>query len=211
MEGEVRHDSDASVPRYAHRLPDDRLRTVSEYHGRDAAVSTPGGSPITAAGSSRPFNPPESVSRATPACIGSEALTRGIRVLVDPSFVPGQSDPPTRKFLFNYRIRVVNESERPVQLVGRHWVIVDANGQREEVAGEGVVGRQPALQPGQTFIYESFCPLTTHWGTMEGTYQFRDLGTGELFNVEVKRFHLVMPPATASVIAARQTTGASGA
>jgi len=146
-----------------------------------------------------------------PGCIGSESLTRAIRVLVDPSFVPEQSDPHERKFLFNYRVRVVNEGERAVQLISRHWIIVDAHGRREEVAGEGVVGRQPALQPGQAFSYESFCPLATHWGTMEGTYQFRDLGAGELFNVEVKRFHLVMPPPVQPLVPTRQTTGASGA
>jgi ApaG protein len=168
-----------------------------------------GDSPISPTGSSRPTVDLDPSVRGVPGCIGSEAVTHSIRVRVEPSFVPEQSDPHERKFLFNYRIRVVNEGERAVQLVGRHWVIVDAHGRREEVAGEGVVGRQPALQPGQTFSYESFCPLTTHWGTMEGTYQFRDLGTGELFNVEVKRFHLVMPPQP--VVAARQTTGAGGA
>lgn len=147
--------------------------------------------------------------RGVAGCIGSESVTRQIRVLVDPSFVPEQSDPHERRYVFSYRVRVVNESERAVQLIGRHWVIVDAHGRRDEVTGEGVVGRQPALQPGQTFAYGSFCPLATHWGTMEGTYQFRDLGTGELFNVEVKRFHLVTPPLP--VVPARQTTGAGGA
>lgn len=170
---------------------------------------------ISATGSSRPTPTPPTPApsipsrRGIPACIGSEAVTRAIRVLVDPSFVPEQSDPVERKYLFNYRIRIVNEGERAVQLIGRHWVIVDAHGRSEEVTGEGVVGRQPALQPGQTFTYESFCPLMTHWGTMEGTYQFRDLASGELFNVEVKRFHLVMPPQP--VTAVRQTQGAGGA
>jgi ApaG protein len=138
-------------------------------------------------------------------CIGSESVTRAIRVLVDPSFVPDQSDPAERRYLFNYRIRVANEGDRAVQLIGRHWIIVDAHGRREEVTGQGVVGRQPALQPGQSFTYESFCPLPTHWGTMEGTYQLRDLGTGELFDVEVKRFHLVTP--TPAGVPAPQPTG----
>lgn len=142
-------------------------------------------------------------------CLGSESLTRGVRVLVDPAFAPEQSDPHERRYIFSYRIRITNEGEGAVQLISRHWIIVDAHGRREEVAGEGVIGRQPALQPGQAFTYQSFCPLPTHWGTMEGTYQFRDLGTGELFNAVVKRFHLVMPPDP--VAPARQTTGVTGA
>ncbi len=144
-------------------------------------------------------------------CIGSECVTRAIRVGVEPKFLPDESDPHERRFLFSYRIRITNESDRPVQLIARHWVIVDAHGRRDDVAGEGVVGRQPALQPGQAFAYESFCPLGTHWGTMEGTYQFRDLSSGELFNVDIKRFHLVASPASHTVVPTRLPTNAGGA
>ncbi len=121
---------------------------------------------------------------------GSVALTSGIRVAVQPRYIPEQSDPSARQWLFSYRIRVSNEGEQTVQLLSRHWVIVDAGGQKEEVRGPGVVGQQPTLGPGQTFEYSSFVPLRTTWGTMEGSYQFRD-AQGRSFEAQVARFYLV--------------------
>lgn len=121
---------------------------------------------------------------------GSQAETRGVRVVVHPEFIPEQSDPKARQFLFSYRIRITNANPAPAKLLSRHWVIVDAHGEREEVRGPGVVGQQPRLDPGQTFEYSSFCQLRTAWGTMEGDYQFqRD--DGSIFDVAVARFYLV--------------------
>jgi len=123
---------------------------------------------------------------------GSVSLTRGVRVAVSPSFLPENSDTSLGRYVFGYRIRVTNESDRMVKLLTRRWVIVDADGERNEVEGEGVVGQQPELEPGESFTYASFCPLGTPWGTMEGVYTMRDAG-GELFEVNVARFFLVFP------------------
>lgn len=109
---------------------------------------------------------------------------------VQPKYLPEQSDPGTRQWLFTYRIRISNEGAQRVQLMTRHWVIVDSTGQREEVRGPGVVGQQPKLAPGQVFEYSSFVPLRTSWGTMEGCYQF--VGEDGLnFEAQIARFYLV--------------------
>lgn len=123
---------------------------------------------------------------------GSEAVTQGVRVRVQPSFMPQHSDPLERRFVFSYRIEISNESERTVRLLRRHWVIVDAEGEREDVEGDGVVGQQPRLAPGDRHEYASFCPLSTRWGTMEGSFTFEDESRRE-FPVRVERFFLVAP------------------
>ena len=121
---------------------------------------------------------------------GSVALTRGIRVAVSPAYLAEQSEPAARRFLFGYRIRVTNEGEVGARLVSRSWMVVNSHGQREDVEGEGVVGQQPHLRPGQSFEYSSYCPLNTAWGTMEGTFRMeRDDGEG--FEAAISRFYLV--------------------
>jgi ApaG protein len=132
---------------------------------------------------------------------GSDTITDGVRVVVEPKYLADRSEPAVGarggagKYVFSYRIRITNQSERIVQLISRKWIIVDGDGERGEVNGEGVVGQQPVLGPGQSFEYTSFCPLTTPWGTMEGSYQFEDFGAGagEPFEVRVGRFFLVSP------------------
>jgi ApaG protein len=121
--------------------------------------------------------------------LGSSCVTRGIRVDVAPQYLREQSDPDAGKFVFSYRIRVTNEGAVAAQLVSRHWIIVDADGERHDVRGEGVVGQQPLLGPGQSFEYSSYCPLETPWGTMEGTYAFRT-DDGATFDAVVARFYL---------------------
>ena len=123
---------------------------------------------------------------------GSVTLTRGIRVAVAPAYAPEQSDPALSRFLFTYRIRITNESERQVKLLSRRWLIVDGDGRRHEVEGEGVVGQQPQIAPGGSFVYSSFCPLQTSWGTMEGTYRMR-ADDGEEFDIQIGRFYLALP------------------
>lgn len=138
---------------------------------------------------------------------GSDAVTSGVRVTVQPSYSSIDSDPVNNYFKFVYRIRITNESETPVQLVSRHWIIVDADGERQEVRGEGVVGQQPVLAPGKSFEYASFCPLPTSWGTMEGTYTMRRIrpatdadgkqpgsARADEFDVRIARFFLICPP-----------------
>ncbi|MBX9736980.1 MAG: Co2+/Mg2+ efflux protein ApaG [Phycisphaerales bacterium] len=124
-------------------------------------------------------------------CKGSECESSGFRVSVFPSFVPDHSDPGARQFVFGYRVRITNESTITAQLLARAWKIVDANGRENEVRGEGVVGQQPVIRPGQTFEYASFCHLTSPWGTMEGEYVFQREGDEHHFGVKIARFFLV--------------------
>lgn len=119
----------------------------------------------------------------------SNLTTAGIRVQAAAQFLPERSEPDDVWF-YAYRVRIVNEGDRPAKLLSRHWVVLDANNHKEEVVGEGVVGRQPELGPGEMFEYTSGCPLGTAWGTMEGTYTFRR-PDGEEFEVAIGRFFLV--------------------
>lgn len=147
----------------------------------------------------------------SPAKRGSVTTTRGIRVWVAPSFLTeqvakGESGEAAeewrgKRYLFAYHIRITNVGTVRAQLLERHWVIVDADGDRHEVRGEGVVGHQPDLKPGETFEYSSGCPIATPWGTMEGEFSFVD-EHGERFDAVVGRFYLVSPRAEA-VAAAR--------
>lgn len=116
-------------------------------------------------------------------------LTNGVRVSVSPSYLAEQSDPETERFVFGYRIRISNESARRLRLLTRRWVIVDADGELAEVEGDGVVGQQPVLAPGETFTYSSFCPLETAWGTMEGSYTF-EAEDGARVEARIGRFYL---------------------
>jgi ApaG protein len=93
------------------------------------------------------------------------------------------------EWVFEYTVRITNQSAETVQLVSRHWIITDALGHTEEVKGAGVVGKQPILAPGESFKYSSWCPLRTPTGSMRGTYQMLRAG-GEQFDVEIAPFAL---------------------
>jgi ApaG protein len=124
----------------------------------------------------------------------STALTAGIRVHVKSEFRADRSAPAAGRYLFTYTVRISNEGDRPAQLVSRHWIITDAQGEREEVVGDGVVGQQPRLAGGESFEYTSFCILKTPHGSMRGTYQMeREDGTS--FDAEIAPFSLVTPGA----------------
>lgn len=112
-----------------------------------------------------------------------ESITSNVLVQVQPAYIEEQSSPDKNRFFFAYEVTIQNQSERALQLMRRHWIITDGLGRTEEVEGEGVVGQQPRLEPGERFQYTSFCPLTTPTGSMQGSYFFRD-SQGE--NVEVK-------------------------
>jgi ApaG protein len=136
-----------------------------------------------------------SVMGSNPA---SSIVTEGIRVEAAAQFLPDESEPDQRHYLYSYRIRMVNEGTRRAKLRSRHWKILDSNNELREVRGPGVVGCYPDLAPGGQFEYSSSCPLTTKWGTMEGSFQFeREDGTP--FEVRVARFFLVpnAPPVLA--------------
>ncbi len=123
----------------------------------------------------------------------SEAVTRGIRVQIESTYLAERSQPENGQWLFAYRVRITNEGASTVQLVSRHWIITDGVGRVEEVRGKGVVGDQPVLEPGETYEYTSGCPLQTSSGTMHGTYQMVLSGSGDVFDVEIAPFSLSEP------------------
>ena len=120
------------------------------------------------------------------------AETRGLMIRVSVSFLPEQSDPSSGRWFWAYHIRLENGGTQEVQLLTRRWVITDGRGARHSVEGEGVVGEQPVIAPGQSYDYVSGCPLDTPTGTMEGSYQM--IGAdGEVFDARIPRFQLVGP------------------
>ena len=122
----------------------------------------------------------------------SEAVTKGIRVSVDSQYLPDRSSPRTRQFVFAYTVRIGNEGRAAAQLRTRHWIITDGNGNVQEVRGEGVVGKQPSLAPGDSFEYTSGCVLETPHGTMQGSYQMVR-PDGEAFDATIAPFLLAVP------------------
>ena len=105
-----------------------------------------------------------------------------------------ESKPESHFYFFSYQITIINKSSMPAQLMSRHWIITDGNGKVEEVRGAGVVGVQPKIQPGQSYTYESACPLSTLSGSMRGFYQF--VGKqGQSFEIEIPEFFLIAPSA----------------
>ena len=122
----------------------------------------------------------------------SEAVTRGVRVQVACEYDAERSLPPERRWFFVYTITIANEGVETVQLMTRHWVITDGDGDVREVRGTGVVGEQPVLGPGESYTYSSGCPLGTPFGAMEGTFQMTAAG-GEPFEVRIAPFTLSEP------------------
>ena len=120
------------------------------------------------------------------------ATTRGISVTAKPSYMPEQSDAEHGRYFWAYTIEIVNGGDETVTLLSRHWIITDAHGQTQEVRGDGVVGEQPTLAPGESFTYTSGCPLTTTQGIMSGAYLFVT-DTGEEFHARIPAFSLDMP------------------
>jgi ApaG protein len=115
-----------------------------------------------------------------------------IRVDVSASYVGEQSKPEESHYVFSYTITIRNEGEVPARLLTRHWVITDANGKVKEVRGEGVVGEQPYLLPGQGFRYSSGAVLETPVGAMQGSYQML-ADDGAHFDAQIAPFTLAMP------------------
>lgn len=122
----------------------------------------------------------------------SSAVTKGVLVTVQARYMPAQSLPSARRYVFVYTVRIHNQSRRPVRLRSRHWIIVDSTGVTDEVRGDGVVGEQPVIQPGATFEYISAAMLKTPRGTMRGSYQMTTW-TGRSFDAAIAPFLLAMP------------------
>ena len=120
----------------------------------------------------------------------SNTVTDGVRIRVVPQFHPERSS--LDRFFFSYTVEICNEGDSAVQLVARHWIITDANGQVDHVKGPGVVGETPRLGHMQYFRYTSFCPLPTSLGAMQGSFQMvREDGT--TFDAQIEAFVLADP------------------
>lgn len=122
----------------------------------------------------------------------SDTVTQGVRVQVMAQYSPEQSQPFQNQWFFLYTVQISNEGIETVQLISRHWIITDADHHVQEVRGLGVVGKQPVLEPGESFQYTSGCPLSTPFGSMRGTYQMLK-PDGERFDVEIGPFALTEP------------------
>ena len=119
-------------------------------------------------------------------------VTRNICVSVRPFYLEEQSEPDEDRFVWAYRVSIENHSQDTVQLLERHWRITDKFGRLQEVTGQGVVGEQPVLKPGESFEYTSGCPLEAPSGIMAGNYEMGTTG-GERFNIEIPAFSLDSP------------------
>ena len=115
-----------------------------------------------------------------------------IRIQVATNYVDEQSEPDEGRYVFAYTITITNEGEVPAQLISRHWVITDANGKVQEVSGDGVVGEQPHLNPGERFRYSSGAVLETPVGAMQGLYRM-ETDLGATFEAPIPPFTLAVP------------------
>ena len=122
----------------------------------------------------------------------SPTPTSGIDIKVSTQYLTQQSDPARSSYAFAYTITITNQREQPVRLLSRHWIITDQNGKVDEVKGNGVVGQQPTIAPGQSYQYSSGAVLQTEIGDMHGSYTMQD-ADGELFDAPIPLFVLAVP------------------
>lgn len=122
-----------------------------------------------------------------------KTLTPQFTIMVKVSYNEAESRPDSDYHFFAYKISITNNSGFPAQLMSRHWIITDSHGRVEEVRGAGVVGLQPRLASGQSFEYESVCPLSTSFGTMRGSYHMVAEQDGTQFDIEIPEFYLIAP------------------
>ena len=119
--------------------------------------------------------------------------TQGVKITVTTNYLPDYSSPGQQHFVFAYKINIENHSEFTVKLMRRYWQIFDSNGSVREVEGEGVVGQQPVLEPGESHQYVSGCNLKTGIGKMQGNYLMERLVDGKQFRVAIPDFVLIVP------------------
>ena len=117
------------------------------------------------------------------------AITKGIAVSVEPTYLEANSSPRSSQYFWAYRVTIENQGRETVQLLSRHWMITNARGDLTEVKGPGVVGEQPVLKPGESYQYTSGAPLNTPSGMMGGAYQMEN-GSGDRFDIEIPTFSL---------------------
>lgn len=119
------------------------------------------------------------------------SITEGVKVSVETIYQPEYSNPVNEHFMFAYKVNIENLTEFSVQLLNRHWEIFDSNGSKREVDGEGVVGMQPVIDPGENHEYVSGCNLKTDMGSMKGFYEMKRVVDGEVFLVSIPEFYLL--------------------
>jgi ApaG protein len=120
-------------------------------------------------------------------------ISEGMEVSVETFYQPDYSNPISGEYMFAYRITIENQNNFSVKLQRRHWHIFDSNGSYREVEGEGVVGVQPILQPGERYQYVSGCNLRTEMGKMYGSYTMENLNNKKTFEVNIPIFEMVVP------------------
>ena len=120
------------------------------------------------------------------------AITRGIAVSVEPTYLEANSSPGNGQYFWAYRVTIENQGRETVQLRSRHWMITNARGELTEVKGSGVIGKQPFLKPGESYEYTSGAPLNTPSGMMGGSYEMES-DRGERFDIEIPTFSLDCP------------------
>ena len=120
-------------------------------------------------------------------------ITDGVKISVETIYQPEYSNPANEHFMFAYRVNIENMTENSGQLLNRHWHIFDSNGTKREVKGEGVVGLQPIIEPGDNHEYVSGCNLKTDMGSMKGSYEMKRIVDGRKFRVNIPEFYLIAP------------------
>lgn len=120
-------------------------------------------------------------------------ISEGVEISVETYYQPDYSNPVSGEYMFAYRITIENHNKYAVKLLRRHWYIVDSNGTTREVEGEGVVGVQPSIEPGNRYQYVSGCNLRTEMGKMYGTYSMENLHNKICFEVNIPLFEMVVP------------------
>jgi len=120
-------------------------------------------------------------------------ISEGIKISVETYYQPDYSNPVNNEFMFAYKITIENNNVFAVKLLSRHWYIHDSNGSLREVEGEGVVGVQPQINPGQSYQYISGCNLRTEIGKMHGTYLMENITNKKTFTVVIPAFQMSTP------------------
>jgi ApaG protein len=120
-------------------------------------------------------------------------ITEGVKVSVEAEYQSEYSSPSQYHYVFTYRVTIENKSDRTIQVMRRNWLIQDASFPNREVKGDGVVGQQPIIEPGNMHHYVSGCNLKSGIGSMSGTYQVERLIDGTVLNISIPKFQMIAP------------------
>jgi ApaG protein len=121
------------------------------------------------------------------------AVSSGIKISVEAHYQEDYSAPDSMQYFYHYDITIENTNDFPVQLLRREWFITDSNGEKRAVEGDGVVGRQPVIQPGSAYSYRSSCDFMTDYGTMHGAFLMKRLDAGLVFKAKIPEFVMAVP------------------